>query len=108
MKPWEIWTCDFPGAGSHPAVIVSNPERVANKPAINVLLCSSQRAGRPPGPTEILLDQADGLDWETLCKCDFFFALEKSDLTQRRGLVCPDRRVQIVRRIIASMAWPQF
>ncbi len=29
MKQWDIWTCDFAEAGSHPAIIVSHPDRVA-------------------------------------------------------------------------------
>ena len=27
MKAWDIYTYDFAGAGAHPAVIVSHPDR---------------------------------------------------------------------------------
>ena len=47
MKQWDIWTCDFADAGPHPAIIVSHPDRVARAPLVNVLIGSSQKAGRP-------------------------------------------------------------
>ena len=56
MKPWEIYTWKFPDAGEHPAVILGTVERVQQKPMINVLLCSSQRANRGPKETEVILD----------------------------------------------------
>jgi mRNA-degrading endonuclease toxin of MazEF toxin-antitoxin module len=104
MKAWEIWTYD-PGYGDHPAVIISHPDRVANKPNIEFLLCSSQQANRGPMPTEVLLDQADGLNWETLCKCDLVRSDEKTKLHTQRGRVSPERRIQIVRNIIRSHGW---
>src|SRR6185436_3953405 len=64
MKQWDIWTCDFAGAGPHPAVVVSHPDRVARAPLVNVLIASSQRASRPARENEVLLNGADGLDWE--------------------------------------------
>jgi mRNA-degrading endonuclease toxin of MazEF toxin-antitoxin module len=69
MKQWDIWTCDFAEAGPHPAVIVSHPDRVARAPLVNVLIASSQRAGRPARENEVMLNGTDGLDWETLVKC---------------------------------------
>jgi hypothetical protein len=36
-------------------------------------------------PLKIMLDQADGLDGETLCKCDLVFARPKEQLTRQRG-----------------------
>ena len=104
MTAWEIWTFD-PGYGEHPAVIVSAPDRAGHKPLIEVLLCSSQRASRAPNAGEVLLDSADGLDWQTLCKCDLIHTVEKEALHTFRGLVTTERRRQIVRVIIASHAW---
>ena len=46
MKAFDIYTFDFPGAGIHPAVILGEENRLAHKPKINVLLCSTQRATR--------------------------------------------------------------
>ncbi|HTL56972.1 MAG TPA: type II toxin-antitoxin system PemK/MazF family toxin [Candidatus Limnocylindrales bacterium] len=104
MNAWDIYTFD-PGYGDHPAVIISEPNRVANKPLIEILLCSSQRPNRAAKPNEVLLDTADGLSWETLCKCDLILAVDKSDLHTERGSVTPERRKQIVRTMIAAHGW---
>jgi hypothetical protein len=72
ISPWEIWTYDFPTEGVHPCVIFSNAARLANPPfdRVNVLLCRILRGPlqRELRAAEILLDRADGLDWETLCR----------------------------------------
>jgi mRNA-degrading endonuclease toxin of MazEF toxin-antitoxin module len=105
MKSWEIHTYDFDGAGPHPAVIISHPDRVAKAEWVNVLICTSQRASRPPKETEVRLNGADGLDWETLCRCDALWLVEKARLTRKRGTVSPLRRRQIVDKINAAMGW---
>ena len=81
MKPWEVWEWEFPH-GSHPAVIVSPEARCANPDilTVNVAGCSTQRARREPEIHEVLLDQEDGLDCETLCRCDVLFLAKKSEL----------------------------
>jgi mRNA-degrading endonuclease toxin of MazEF toxin-antitoxin module len=105
MKPWDIYTYDFGEAGPHPAVIVSHPDRVARAEWVNVLFCTTQRANRPPKETEVRLNGADGLDWETLCRCDALWLVEKSKLSRKRGSVAAIRRRQIVDKINASMGW---
>ena len=105
MKAWDIYTFDFAGAGPHPAVIVSHPDRVAHADWVNVLIYTTQRAARPPRETEVRLNGADGLDWETLCRCDLLWLVEKSKLTGKRGSVCRVRRRQIVDKINAAMGW---
>ena len=104
MTAWEIWTFD-PGYGDHSVVIVSAHDRVARKPVVEVLLCSSHCASRLPSPGEVLLDSADGLDWQTLCKCDLIQAVEKNLLHTRGGAVSPKRQRQIIRVIVASHGW---
>ncbi|MDB6040375.1 MAG: putative Transcriptional modulator of MazE/toxin, MazF [Verrucomicrobiales bacterium] len=103
MKPWDIYTWNFPGAGEHPAVLLGTAERVEQKPMVNVLLCSSQKANRPPKATEFILDNVDGLDWATLCKCDFVYSLPSSQLSQKRGRVTPIRRTEIALRVIRGL-----
>jgi mRNA-degrading endonuclease toxin of MazEF toxin-antitoxin module len=100
MKQWEIWTFDFAEAGPHPAVIISHPDRVARAPLVNILLCSSHRATRAPHENEIMLNGADGLDWETLVKCDLAYLVEKERLYQKRGTVSAARRRALAQRIV--------
>ena len=106
MKPFEIYSWQPAGwPEPHPAVIISNPDRVTNKPEVEVIMCSSKKAGRNAQPGEVMLDESDGLDWQTLCKCDLIHAVRKSDLKNRRGEVSVGRRAQIIRMIIAAHAW---
>jgi mRNA-degrading endonuclease toxin of MazEF toxin-antitoxin module len=103
MKPWEIWTWKFPDADAHPAVVLGTEDRVRLKPRVCVLLCSSQRAARKPEPHEVVLDEADGMDWPILCKCDVVYGALKSELTVRRGSVRPERRRAIAERLIQQL-----
>jgi mRNA-degrading endonuclease toxin of MazEF toxin-antitoxin module len=106
LKAWDIFSFTPPGwPGPHPAVIVSHPDRVTNKADVNILMCSSQRANRPPKPTEVILDDSDGLNWPTLCRCDFIHAVGKAELTNRRGHVSDERRRQIITTINKSNGW---
>ena len=103
MNPWDIYTLEFPGDDSHPAVILGTEARLANKPKINVLFCSTKRATRMAEVTEVILDNSDGLDWETICKCDLVFAVPKEQLIRKRGTVTIERRRQVAERVIRSL-----
>jgi mRNA-degrading endonuclease toxin of MazEF toxin-antitoxin module len=106
VKPWEIYSWQAPGwPEPHPAVIISEGSRVANKLEVNVLLCSTKEATRAAGPTEVILDKSDGLDWATLCKCDLTYSVAKAQLSNRRGEVTMERRRQIARKFIQSLAF---
>ena|SRR5438105_4194091 len=104
MAPWEICVYNFPVEGAHPCVIFSNTARLAH-PAfdrVNVFLCRTLRGplGRELKPAEILLNSADGLDWETLCRVDALHFVLKSGLRDRRGVVCKERRRLICQRMM--------
>lgn len=105
MKQWDIWTCDFAAGGPHPAVIVSHPDRVARALLVNVLLGSNQRASRPARENEVVLNGADGLDWETLVKCDLMYLVEKEQLYRCRGTVTTARRRALVQRLNACFGF---
>ena len=93
MKAGEIWSFHPPGwPETHPAVVVSHPLRVANKPQVDIVMGSSQRAQRKPKPHEVILDESDGLERPTLFKCDLIYTVSKVELNPRRGIVTPARR----------------
>ncbi len=101
MTPWDVYQWNFPH-GAHPAVIISPHDRCVN-PAIetvNVIGCSSQRASRPPEFHEVMLDREDGLEWETLARCDILYLAKKNELIRKRGLVTYERRRLIGDKII--------
>jgi hypothetical protein len=86
-------------------VIVSGSSRVANKPELNVLMCSSKQATREAMPNEVILDSSDGLNWPTLCKCDLLHMVAKTELKSRRGKVGEERRRQIIATINRANDW---
>ena len=60
-------------------VIISHPDRCARAALVNILFCTSQRQSRQPYPYEVMLNGADGMDWETFCDCSIMYAV-KSEL----------------------------
>ena len=68
-------------------------------------MCSSKAATRPAKPNEVILDESDGLEWPTLCKCDLLYTVPKVELKNRRGSVTPTRRKQIIATINRSNGW---
>jgi hypothetical protein len=72
---------------------------------VNLLICTSQHATRPPKKSEVLLDESDGLDWPTLCRCDLTYLVRKDQLKQQRGVVGIERQRQIVQIFVASFGF---
>ena len=99
-QQWEIWTLDFPGRGEHPAVLGSHPDRCARAAVVNVLYCTSQRQSRPAQENEVVLNSADGLDWETFCVCDHLYSVGTGQLKRKRGKVSRERRRAVRRKLI--------
>jgi mRNA-degrading endonuclease toxin of MazEF toxin-antitoxin module len=89
---FEVWRYDFPGRGEHPCIIISHPDFAARAEYVNVLYCTSQRQSRSIKQTEVLLDKADGMDWETFVNCSAMWMVKSSDLHRRRGMVTHERR----------------
>ncbi len=89
---FDVWTFNFPGKGEHPCVLISHPNLAGRAKYVNVLFCTSQKQNRPPKPHEVLLNGADGLDWETFVDCSVLYLAESSTLLRKRGHVTPDRR----------------
>ena len=92
----------------HPAVIISNDETCQNVDVeeLNVLLCTSAKVNRPAKPTEEILDEADGLDWKTMVRCDRIHLLPKARFDDRKGSVTAERRHLIARKIVEVLRLP--
>jgi mRNA-degrading endonuclease toxin of MazEF toxin-antitoxin module len=96
---FDVWRFDFPEKGEHPIVLISHPDRCARGALINALFCTSQRQSRMPYPYEVLLNAADGMDWESFCDCSILYTLPSSRLFGHRGRVSRERRRQIRAKI---------
>ena len=99
MRQWDIFLFPFTEELPHPVVILSTDERAGARKHVNGLLCVSLR-GRPLGLNEVLLDKADGLDWESAVRCDLVQLLARDRFLERRGAVIAGRQIQISRKLI--------
>ena len=92
----------------HPAVIISNDETCQNPDLeeVNALLCTSAKVNRSPKLTEVMLDESDGLDWETMVRCDRIYLLPKSKFQEAKGNVTRERRSTVARKIVELLRLP--
>jgi mRNA-degrading endonuclease toxin of MazEF toxin-antitoxin module len=102
-EQFQVWRYDFyDKGGEHPCVLISHPDICARAKVVNVLFCTSQQQSRRARATEILLDTADGMDWETFCDCSLMYAVRSDDLFGKRGVVTLERR-RAIRVLVRDM-----
>ncbi len=102
MKQWDIFLFPFTEAGPHPAVILSADEKCqGSAKMVNALICKSLRPSAPALPIEVVLDQADGLEWPTVVRCDVVHYLAKQRFGARLGCVSIPRRRAIAKCLIS-------
>jgi mRNA-degrading endonuclease toxin of MazEF toxin-antitoxin module len=108
MKQWDIFMFPFSKERRHPAVIISNDETCGNPDIeeVNALLCTSARVNRPAKRTEEVVDEADGLDWKTMVRCDKIHLLSKTSFDDKKGNVTEERRHLIARKIVEVLRLP--
>ena len=94
-EQFDVWRYNFPDKGEHPVVLISHPDICARAAVVNVLFCTSQRQSRQPRPHEVMLNGADGMDWESFCDCSVLYAVKSSDVFGKRGRVTLERRREI-------------
>ncbi|MDD5140710.1 MAG: hypothetical protein PHY43_10680 [Verrucomicrobiales bacterium] len=99
-RQFDIWKAQPAGFEKpHWFVILSGSELCADEreTAVNGLACFTLRG--EPLKTDVRLNGADGFDHATVCACDFFFHLKKSELRAGLGSVTVERRDQIRKKI---------
>jgi len=108
MKQWDILMFPFSKERRHPAVIISNDETCQNPDIeeVNALVCTSAGVNRHPKITEEVLDEADGLDWKTMVRCDRIHLLPKERFDDWKGNVTDERRYLIARKMIEVLRLP--
>jgi hypothetical protein len=98
FRQWDIVTTKVWGT-EHPVVVLT-PDPMQFKEYLSLLACSSRRATREPWPYEVILDEADGLDWPTVCKLAPILAIKPDEIESRRGQVVPERRREIGEKMV--------
>jgi hypothetical protein len=89
----------------HPAVILSGAD-ILNDPRqlrFNVLVGTK----RPPAANalehQVLLDQSDGLEFQTLVNCAIVYVVRRSAIIRDAGVVGHMRRAEIARKVRGSL-----
>jgi mRNA-degrading endonuclease toxin of MazEF toxin-antitoxin module len=106
MHQWEIYYFPHPKKeDSHPCVILSPEAILQNKraKAVNVLACQTLYSGDKPEPTDVLLNEDDGLEHATVVKCQFVLFFRQSDAGQLIGKVTQARRRAIRQNVLAVL-----
>jgi mRNA-degrading endonuclease toxin of MazEF toxin-antitoxin module len=108
LKQWDIFMFPFSKEKRHLAIVISNDEICQNSDIhqVNALLCTSAKVNRGPKPTEEVLDEAEGLDWKTMVRCDRVYLLAKAQFDDRKGAVTPERRHLIARKLVEVFRLP--
>ena len=106
MNQWDICLYPFVKQGPHYVVVISSTERAAGQAEfVNGLFAQSVRPGghQLDSRCEVALDRADGMDWATAVRCDFFHQLERKLLKPAVGAVSYQRQILICRMIRAHL-----
>jgi mRNA-degrading endonuclease toxin of MazEF toxin-antitoxin module len=108
VRQWEIYLFPFRQEKPRPAVIISNEERCVNDDLeyVNALICTSAKLNREAKKNEVILNDADGLDWKTAVRCDVIYLLPRAEFRERRGKVSPQRRIAVARKVAETLRLP--
>ena len=85
----------------HPGIVLSGEEWCASTHTtnLNVLACSKRVPGDQLKPHQVMLNGADGLDFQTTVDCRFFHIITKEGVSEILGRVSPERRRAIGRKL---------
>jgi mRNA-degrading endonuclease toxin of MazEF toxin-antitoxin module len=108
VKQWDIFMFPFSKERRHPAVIISNDETCRNPDIeeVKALLCTSAKMNRAPKTTEEILEEAGGLDWKMMVRCDKIHLLPKARFDDQKGNVTEGRRYLIARKMVEVLRLP--
>jgi len=87
----------------HFVVIITPDAAIARRGRVNVLHGTTRRPAEKIVLGEVLLDEADGLECQTIVDCAFFPVVQLAQITARIGSVTYERRQAILRTIGACL-----
>jgi hypothetical protein len=94
---------------THPAVVISCEEDCQDPEflRVNVLYGSKKPPAEGTRPWQVLLNSADGLDFQTAIDCGVFYLVNKRDCSPAIGSVTHERRRLIGRKMIEILRLPR-
>jgi hypothetical protein len=103
VRQWDIVRFRFRAQDRdlHPGIVLSGEEWCASTHTtnLNVLACSKRVPGDPVKPHQVVLNGADGLEFQTTADCRFFHIITKEGVAEIIGRVAVERRRAIGRKI---------
>ena len=89
----------------HPAVILSGPDVLSDPRQLrcNALVGTKKLPASSALPHQVLLDQADGLEFQTLVNCAVVYVVRKNAILREAGVVGHARRAELARKVRASL-----
>ena len=89
----------------HPAVILSGPDILSDERHLrfNALVGTKQIPAARVLAHQVLLDEADGLEFTTAINCSLVYVIRKNAILRDAGKVSHARRAEIARRVRGSL-----
>jgi mRNA interferase MazF len=100
----DVVEVDWPGAGRHPAVIVTRQVAIPSLNALTVALVTSRVRGIR---TEVLVGAGDGLVHDSVVNCDNLATVPKQRLGRRLGHLQPGTLHRLNQAIIVALELDQ-
>ena len=107
LQRWDIvfLKTDENDATGHPAVVLSPPDILEDSRHMrfNVLVGTKKPPAAKAKTSEVLLDDADGLDFTTVVNATLIFQARKTSVIRLAGRVTHVRRGQIATKLRAAL-----
>ena len=107
LNRWDVVfvPADEKDSVGHPAVVLSPPDILADsrQTRINVLVGTKKQPAETAKPHQVLLDDADGLEFMTLLNCALIYQVRKANILRVTGTVTHNRRGPVATRVRAAL-----
>ena len=92
----------------HPGVVISAPEWCADerKLRLNALACSKRIPAEGIKTHQVILNGSDGLEFPSVCGCEFFHIIARDRVHEKVGRGSPSRRRAISRKLNEVLRLP--
>lgn len=102
-RRWDIVfiRLDEKDRDGHPAVVLSSADVMSDPKLLrfNVITGTKKQPAEQAGNHQVILDEADGLEFVTLVDCSLIYVARKSSILRSSGTVTNHRRPQIQRAV---------
>jgi hypothetical protein len=103
LRQWDIALVPYPTANNPHYLVLLSPDPLsgnADFQNLNGLVCSTIRPpDRPIRSHEVFLDEADGFEHKTACRCHLIIEFSRKDILRTQGRISLPRQAAIRRKL---------